>query len=123
LSLPPAAFGDPVREEADEQIALAHALVRQGKRSEATEVLVPALEYLGTMRNVETPSVTIRGMYVEAMYVTALTQADDAAGRRARREALDQASNELSQVSTEVRQLSEARELAAWIDEAKASSS
>ena len=75
------------------------------------------------MRSVDTPSITIRGMYVEALYVSALTQADDAAGRRARREALDRASEELAQVSPEVRQLREARELAAWIDEAKASSS
>lgn len=123
LALAPATFGDPTREEANEQIALAHALARQGKRSEAAEVLAPALEYLRGMRSVDTPSITIRGMYVEALYVSALTQADDAAGRRARREALDRASEELAQVSPEVRQLREARELAAWIDEAKASSS
>jgi hypothetical protein len=119
LALPPSALGDPASHAAREQVHLAHALAAQGKDWDAAQVLAPALGYYQDKKQAGATGTSFRLDYAEALYVSALIQALDPAGRAARRQALDAAAAELSTASAEVRQLREARELARWIAEAR----
>jgi hypothetical protein len=100
-------------------VHLAHALAAQGKDWDAAQVLAPALGYYQDKKQAGATGTSFRLDYAEALYVSALIQALDPAGRAARRQALDAAAAELSTASAEVRQLREARELARWIAEAR----
>jgi tetratricopeptide (TPR) repeat protein len=111
VALPDSAFGDVVREKADRQLRLAFALAKQGKTTEAREVLEPALEYFRERRATGSAGTRFRLEYAEALYVSAIAQEDDAAGRRAREQALAAATAELDRLSDEARQLLAARML------------
>jgi hypothetical protein len=111
MALPDSAFGDAVRERADRQLRLAFALSKLGRTREAREVLEPALEYFRARRAVGGAGTQFHLEYAELLYVSAIAQDDDAAGRRAREQALAAATAELDRLSDEARQLRAARML------------
>ena len=96
-------------------LQLAHALARQGRAAEALAALAPAMEYFRARHSVGAAGTDRRLRYAEALYVSALAQGTDAAGQRARQQALRAASAELAGLSDEVQQLRGTRELAALV--------
>jgi hypothetical protein len=112
-ALPTGTFRDPAGEAAALQLSLAHALAGQGRRDEARAALAPALDYLsGRVAAATAPGFTSRLRYAHALYVAALAEPDDAAGRKARARQLDDAARQLASLSAEARQHCYARELA-----------
>ena len=109
MALPDSAFGDVVREKADRHLRLAFALAKLGRTTEAREVLEPALEYFRERRATGSAGTQFHLEYAEALYVSAIAQEDDDAGRRARQQALAAATTELDRLSDEARQLLAAR--------------
>jgi tetratricopeptide (TPR) repeat protein len=119
MGIPDSTFGDVVREQADRQLRLAFALAKQGKTTEARATLEPALEYFRGRRAAGSAGTRFHLEYAEALYVSAIAQDDDDAGRRAREQALAAASTELDRLSEEARQLLAARMLSEWIASAR----
>jgi Novel STAND NTPase 1 len=119
LELPFSPFDDPEEGQARRQVQLAHAIAKQGRGAEALVVVEPALEYCRREKLAGASGADFRGGCAEALYVSAISQGTDAAGRSARKQALDEASELLSGASAELRQLASARELAGWIAEAR----
>jgi tetratricopeptide (TPR) repeat protein len=111
IALPDAGFGDVARERADRHLKLAFALAKLGRRAEAREALEPALEHYRARRADGSAGTKFRLEYAETLYVSAIAQEDDAAGRRAREQALAAATAELDRLSDEARQLLAARRL------------
>jgi len=119
MSLPDISWGDAEDGRARRQVRLAHALARQDKGGEAQAALAPALEHYRREQQAGATGTDFRLDYAEALYVSAIAQAGDAAGRGARQQALDEASASLAGVSAEVRQLRWYREIAGWVDAAR----
>ena len=111
MALPDSRFGDVVREKADRHLRLAFALAKLGQTTEAREVLEPTLEYFRERRAVGSAGTQFHLEYAEALYVSAIAQEDDTAGRGAREQALAAATTELDRLSDEARQLLAARML------------
>jgi len=126
------------------RVLLAHALALQGRRADANPVLEPALtryrDQLGKVvtsvgflqrvaraitgsgsqpANKATASVEFSYRAAYAFYVQALLQADDAAGRTARRDLLEEAAKTLQGIPEESKQLHEWKELNDWIFKAR----
>jgi hypothetical protein len=110
-ALPPSPFGDPSMHKALRQVELARALVAQGRITEAQATLDPALAYYRGLKKIGASGTDFRRSYAEALYVEALLQGANPAGRKARQQALDDASVELAGASDEARQLRSVREL------------
>jgi hypothetical protein len=120
LTLPPNSFSDPADQRARQQVMLAHALAKQGRGAEAREALAPALAHYRAEQKAGAAGTTFRYQYATALYVDAIAQGADAAGRQARQQALADASEQLTQMSAEARQLTTAQELERWIAAARA---
>jgi hypothetical protein len=120
LTLPPNSFSDPADQRARQQVMLAHALAKQGRGAEAREALAPALAHYRAEQKAGAAGTTFRYQYATALYVDAIAQGADAAGRQARQQALADASEQLTQMSAEARQLTTAQELQRWIAAARA---
>jgi hypothetical protein len=103
------------REKTDRHVRLAFALAKQGQTTEAREVLEPALEYFRARRAAGSAGTQFHLNHAEALYVSAIAQENDAAGRLARQQALSAATTELDGLSDEARQLLAARMLRDWI--------
>ena len=124
MALPPDGFsGDPFQEASERRVLLAHAIARQGRGAEAQTVLAPALEYYSREKKAGAIGTDFRLEFAQALYVSALAQGSDPAGRAAREHALAAAAQLLSGASAEVQQLVETRELSGWIAAARSSSS
>jgi len=119
IALPDPGFGDVTRERSDRRQRLALALAKQGRSAEAREVLEPALEHHRKRRADGETGTEFRLTFAEALYTSAIAQEDDAAGRRARAQALEAATAELDGLSDEARQLQAARLLRQWIAAAR----
>ena len=113
---------DPLGEVARRQLLLALSIAKQGRGAEAQTVLAPALEYYRREKAANANGTLFRRDYAEALYVSALAQENDPAGRSAREQALKQAAELLSGASADAQQTVEMRELAAWIAEARKAS-
>jgi hypothetical protein len=109
MALPDSAFGDVVRERTDRHLRLAFALAKLGRSTEAREVLEPALEHFSERRAAGGAGTNFHLEYAEALYVGAIAQEDDPAGRSERQARLAAATTELEALSDEARQLREAR--------------
>jgi tetratricopeptide (TPR) repeat protein len=120
ITLPDAAFGDVVRERADREQQLGLALAKLGRGGEAREALEPALEHHRKRRADGENGTEFHLAFAQALYASAIAQEDDAAGRRARQQALEAATAELDALSDEARQLHAARLLHDWIAAARA---
>jgi len=122
------------------RVLLAHALAMQGRRTDALPVLEPALarfrDQLGKVvssvgflqrvaraitgsasqaPNKATASVEFSYRAAYAFFVQALLQADDSAGRTAKRDLLDEAAKSLQGIPEEAKQLQSWKELNDWI--------
>jgi serine/threonine protein kinase len=98
------------------QVLLAEALARQGRREDALRNIEPALAYYRDMRSQGATHVVFRQRFARALYVQALARPDGLTGNANRRDALDQASRLLNDLSEEARQLHDTKELLAWIE-------
>jgi hypothetical protein len=119
LTLPTNSFTDPLYQRARQQVSFAHALAKRGHGAEALDVLKPALAHYQREKNAGATGTDFRYQYAMALYVSAIAQGDDAAGRQARQLALAEAAEQLSLMSPEARQLSTSRELEQWISAAR----
>jgi tetratricopeptide (TPR) repeat protein len=119
MTLPDSRFGDAARERADRHLRLAFALAKLGRTAEARAVLEPALEYFRERKAVGGAGTQFHLHYAELLYVSTIGQEDDAAGGRARPQALAAATTELDRLSDEARQLLAARMLRERISAAR----
>jgi hypothetical protein len=123
MEFPPNPFSDdPMEDMSRRRMLLAFAVVKQGRGPEALQVLAPAMEYYKREEATNARGTLFRRDYAEALYVYALAQPGDAAGREARQAALKQAADLNGGASAEARQTVESRELAGWIAEARKTS-
>ena len=118
-ALPPGQAGDLEMHEALRQVELARALEGQGKRAEARAALAPALALFRERTSSGAMGLSLRRSYAQALYVEAMLQDDDAAGRRVREQLLAEASAVLAGLSAEARELRSLRELSAEITAAR----
>jgi tetratricopeptide (TPR) repeat protein len=122
MQFPPNPFADdPMEDMSRRRMLLAFAIVKQGRGPEALQVLAPAMDYYKREYAANARGTLFRRDYAEALYVYALAQAGDAAGREARQRALTLAAELNSGASAEARQTVESRELAGWIAAERAS--
>jgi hypothetical protein len=120
MTFPPSPLtDDPLEDMSRRRVLLAFAIAKQGRDAEARTVLAPALQYYRNEKMANSTGVLFRRDYAEALYVSALAQGNDAAGRSARQQALTQATEVLAGASAEARQAVEVRELAGWIAAAR----
>jgi hypothetical protein len=99
-----------------------HTIVGAGAAegaADAANMLKPALAHYQREKNAGATGTDFRYQYAMALYVGAIAQGDDAAGRQARQLALAEAAEQLSLMSPEARQLSTSRELEQWISAAR----
>ena len=121
--LQPVSFGNAETNAARDRVLLAQVLAAQGRGAEAREVLAPALEYYRKEKQAGATGTDFSMDYARAFYVSAISQGSDASGLAARRSEFADAERQLATLSAEARQLKGAREVAAWISAARASSS
>jgi tetratricopeptide (TPR) repeat protein len=118
-ALPPALSGDLEMHKALRQVELARALHGQGKRAEARTTLAPALALFRERTRTGAMGLDLRRSYAQALYVEALLQDDDPAGRRVRERSLVDAAAVLAGASAEAREMRTLRELSAEIAAAR----
>jgi serine/threonine protein kinase len=104
-----------------ESVWLAFALARQGRATEALEVLAPALRELRRKEENHTANFAQRELLARALVVEALAQPSTDAGRAQRAVALTEAQKILDAMSDEARQLYPERVLQGWIAQARTS--
>jgi tetratricopeptide (TPR) repeat protein len=124
LTLPPNPFSEsnPQEELSRSHVTLAWAVAKQGRVDEARVVLQPELaRYLEAQKN-GASGTTFRNDLAQALYVSALAQPADAAGRARRDAALAEATRVIAGQSAEVRQLMTVRELQSRIAAARSGS-
>jgi len=114
-ALPPSMSGDIEMHKALRQVELARALEGQGRRAEAKATLAPALAVFRERTRSGAMGLDLRRSYAQALYVEAMLQDDDAAGRRIREQSLAEASAVLAGTSAEAREMRSMRELSAEI--------
>ena len=115
--LPPNPFSelDPQEERSRAHVTLAHAVASLGRREEARTILRDDLVRYREELARGADGVSFLRDFAYALYVDAISQPDDAAGRVRRNSALAEASRVLAGLTTEARQLSDVRELDGWI--------
>jgi hypothetical protein len=121
LALPPNPFddADPEIENSRARSELALALVMQERADEARAELAPALAHDRARQAAGAKGTTFRFDYAYALYASALAQPADPAGRSTRGAALKEAAGLLAGMSAEARALSDVRQLAERIAEAR----
>jgi tetratricopeptide (TPR) repeat protein len=121
LALPPNEFDDanPEIENSRARSELALALVMQERSDEARAQLAPALTYDRARQAAGAKGTGFRLDYAYALYVNALAQPADPAGRSARAAGLKEAAAQLAGMSAEARALTDVRQLGDRIAEAR----
>jgi hypothetical protein len=116
-ALPPNPFSelDPQEERSRAHVTLAHAVASQGRREEARTILRDDLVRYREEQERGARGVSFERDFAYALYVDAISQADDAAGQERRKSSLAAASRMLGRLSAEARQLTDVRELDGWI--------
>jgi tetratricopeptide (TPR) repeat protein len=117
LALPPNlnADADPQDETSRATVLLAHAIAAQGRGAEALELLAPVLDGYRAEQKAGAGGTTFQRDLAYALFVEAIAQPNDAAGRARRNAALVAAQREFDVLSAEAQQMSDVRDLAAWI--------
>jgi hypothetical protein len=117
LTLPPNLFtrSDPQDETSRTQVMLAHAVSRQGRNAEALATLQPALQRYRAEQGKGADGLTFQRDLAYALYVDAIAQGDDGAGRSRRETSLAEAARLLSGLPAEAQQLWDVRVVAALI--------
>ncbi|MEP6908056.1 MAG: hypothetical protein ABI858_08770, partial [Pseudoxanthomonas sp.] len=116
----PISTGDQEQVLAPSQAMLAHAVAMQGRKQDAQTALQPALAYYQQELQAGAQETHFRMDYTYALYVDALSQADDAAGNAQRAVDLEAATAQMAGLSEQARQLVDARLLAQMIAAEKA---
>ncbi len=113
LELPPdpVAFGDPQDDSALARTLLAHAIARQNRAAEARETLRPALEHCQRAQKAGATGLTYRRDCAYALYVSSLTESDDAAGRAKHDASLSQAAGLIAGMSGEAHRLRDVQDV------------
>ncbi len=101
------------------RMAIAHALAGQGRLVESRELVRPALERYRAEQQQGAVGVTFTTDFAYALFVSAISEADDATGRARRDADLAEASRLLATLSAEARQLWRTRQVQRWIAEAR----
>ena len=107
----PVAFGDPQDDSALARTLLAHAIARQNRATEARETLRPALEHCQRAQKAGATGLTYRRDCAYALYVSSLTESDDAAGRAKHDASLSQAAGLIAGMSDEAHRLRDVRDV------------
>jgi hypothetical protein len=118
--LPDEVRTDPADASARVQVSLAWAVAAQGRKPEARKILEPVLARYRDQKAQGARHVEFLQNFSRALYVEAITEADDPAGRLARRSALDEAAGLITELPGEAKALHDSRELAEWISAARA---
>jgi tetratricopeptide (TPR) repeat protein len=122
MALPPNRFGtaDPQDERSRARVMLAHAVALQGRAEEARKLVQPEIElYRGEQKHGARGTSFVRDL-AHALYVSAISETQDEAGRVRKAAALAEAAGLLGGLSAESRQLVDYRELSDWIGAARA---
>jgi tetratricopeptide (TPR) repeat protein len=101
------------------RVLLAQAAVRQNRKAEALKTLEPALVHYHAAEVQGATRLSFCQHFARALYVQALAELDDDAGKARRREELDKAARVLQTIPEEGRQLLNSGELLSWIDGAR----
>jgi len=124
LGVPPNQTGDadPQDEKSRATVALAHAVAMQGRGVEALELLQPVLDGYRAEQKAGAAGTTFQRDLAYALYVVAISQPADPAGRAKRNASLLDAGRALGAMTAEARRLSDNQQLANWINAARAGS-
>ena len=124
-TLPPNAFSaaDPQDERSRARVMRAHAVAKQGRSEEARKLLQPDLEIYRGEQKRGARGVSFNRDLAYALYVDAITQPGDAAGRARKDAALAEAAGLIGGLSNEARQLVDVRDVAGLITAARTPSS
>ena len=113
---------DPKKNESQASTVLAQAIALQGRNAEARKVLQPALDFYHQQHKAGAQGTTFRHDYAYALYVSAITQPADAAGREQRAADLAEASKLVAGASSQARRLTPMQYVAGLIAHARAGS-
>ncbi|MFI5358247.1 MAG: hypothetical protein ACHQ4G_13020, partial [Opitutales bacterium] len=119
LPMNPNREGDPVADDAWNRVRIARAVARQGRGEEARALLEPAMAYYRKESAHGADDNDFLPAFAQALYASALAQADDAAGRAQRLVLLEEADKALGRLTGGVWQWADNRELAGWIAAAR----
>jgi hypothetical protein len=124
-TLLPNPFGgaDPRDEISRAKVMQAHAVAMQGRRDEARQLVSPELQFLRAEQKQGAAGVSFQRDLAYALYVDAISQADDAAGRARRANGLAEAAKLIAGLAAEARQLIDVRYVNDFIAAARSSSS
>ncbi|WIG54773.1 MAG: hypothetical protein OJF61_000559 [Rhodanobacteraceae bacterium] len=122
LAVPPnpTSESDPRMRQSLARSVLADAISRQGRNDEARKTLQPALAYYAGEQKAGAAGTTFRHDYAYALYVSAISQPDDANGRKQRDAALTEAAAQIAGASAEAQKLADMRRLSDLIAKARA---
>ncbi|HET7558193.1 MAG TPA: hypothetical protein VFK08_08995 [Rhodanobacteraceae bacterium] len=124
LTLPPdpnSSAADSESQRSEMQGTLAHAVVGQARLAEARSILQPAMDWYRKQLAAGAHETGFRGDFAYALYVDAIAQPADAAGRRQRAADLEQAAKLIAGASAEAQKLAEIRYVSGLIAAANAS--
>lgn len=99
---------------------LAQAIAMQGRGDEARKMLQPALAYYQGEQKAGATGTTFRRDYAYALCASAISQPDDANGRKQREAALAEAAAQVAGASPEAQKLSDMRYVSSLIAKARA---
>jgi hypothetical protein len=121
LAVPPPlnSDADPQDEISRANVVLAHAMARQGRGGEALEIVQPVLDGYRAEQASGAGGTTFQRDLAYALYVAALAQPADAAGRARTAAALVEATRALDALAGEARQFTDVRDLEGWIRAAR----
>ncbi|HET6913244.1 MAG TPA: hypothetical protein VFH71_07875 [Rhodanobacteraceae bacterium] len=100
---------DPQLDPSRARSTLAHAIAMQGRNDDAQKTLQPALAYYRQAQQAGAHETRFRSDYAYALYVGAIAQSSDAAGRKQRAADLDQAAKLIAGASAEAQKMSDMR--------------
>ncbi|HEX7374497.1 MAG TPA: hypothetical protein VF277_05950, partial [Steroidobacteraceae bacterium] len=122
LSLRPNPFYNlgPQVEMSRTQVLLAYTIAKQGRRADARGIVEPEVERYRAEQKNGAGGTTFQIDLANALFVSAVSQADDATGRAQRAADLAAAEQALARLTAEARQMFDARDAARRIAEARA---
>jgi len=110
---------DPRIRTSEAQSVLAHAVAMQNRDTEAQKILQPALAYYRQEQQAGAKGTTFRHDFAYALYVSAISESDDAGGRKKRDAELIEASTLISGASPEAQKMADMKYVAGLIAAAR----
>jgi hypothetical protein len=120
--LPPNRFSeaDPEDDRSRARVMRAHAVAKQGRNDEARKLVQPEIEYYRRAQQHGGKGLSFQRDLAYALYVNAIAQPGDPAGRAKKDANLAEAAQLIAGLSSEARQLMELREISGLIAAARA---